>query len=140
MTSIRLVPVFLAFIALLASASPATVQSAAATLEARTSDADGVRVVVQPQTNAPVDGKWSFTVNMDTHVKPLTDNLMGAAVLVDDAGHRDTPIAWTGDAPGGHHRKGVLQFSFEGASAKTIELQMEGVGGTAKRVFQWQLN
>jgi hypothetical protein len=138
MKAIPFVPFLLA--ALLTSASLATVRSATASLDARTNDADGVRVVVQPQTNAPVDGKWLFTVSMDTHVKPLTDDLAHAAVLVDDSGHRATPVAWTGDPPGGHHRKGVLQFLFEGASAKSIELQMEGVGGTVKRVFKWQLN
>ena len=140
MRSLRFLPVLLAVVALLTSGSLLSAESAPATLEARSSDAEGVRVVVQPRTNLPVDGRWEFNVSMDTHTKPLNDDLAHASVLIDDAGHRLTPLAWQGDPPGGHHRKGVLQFPFAGGNPKSIELQIEGVGGAEKRVFQWQLN
>jgi hypothetical protein len=132
-----LLPVLIATAAFLAVAN--AVWSASLTLEARTSDADGVRVVVQPQTNAPVGGKWEFKVSMDTHVTPLSADLAKTSVLIDDIGHRLTPIAWQGDPPGGHHRKGVLQFLFDGASPKSVELQIKGIGGGQTRIFQWQL-
>ena len=140
MKSLRFFPVLVAVVAISAAASLPSAQSAPGTLEARSSDAEGVRVVVQPRTNVPVDGRWEFNVSMDTHTKPLSDDLARASVLIDDAGHRLTPLAWQGDPPGGHHRRGVLQFPFADANPKSIELQIEGVGGAEKRVFQWQLN
>ncbi len=140
MRSLRLLSVLLAIVALLTFGGLPSAVSASATLEARSSDAEGVRVVVRPRTNAPADGRWEFNVSMDTHTKPLNDDLVRASVLIDDAGHRLSPLAWQGSPPGGHHRKGVLQFPFQEAKPKSIELQIEGVGGAGKRVFQWQLN
>ncbi len=140
MRSLGFLSLLLAIGALLTLGSLPSAQSAPGTLEARSSDAGGVRVVVQPRTNLPVDGRWEFNVSMNTHIKPLNDDLVRASVLIDDAGHRLNPLAWQGDPPGGHHRKGVLQFPFQEAKPKSIELQIEGVGGAEKRVFQWQLN
>ncbi len=114
--------------------------SQSAPLQARSSDVGGVRVVVQPRTNAPVDGKWEFNVIMDTHTKPLTVDLAHASVLVDDTGQRVSPAVWQGDPPGGHHRRGVLQFLFKGAKPKSIEVQINGIEGSEMRAFKWQLN
>lgn len=132
----RFVSVLIVTAAFLAAAN--AVHSAS--LEARTSDANGVRVIVQPQTGAPVGGTWEFKISMDTHVAPLVADLAKTAVLIDDTGHRLTPAAWHGDPPGGHHRKGVLQFQFGDANPKAVELQIEGLGGSQPRIFQWQLN
>ncbi len=137
MRPLRFLPVVFAIVAILAGCSPSA--QSAATLQVRTSDAEGVRVVVQPRTNAPAEGKWEFDVTMDTHTKPLDDDLVRISVLTDESGRRITPLAWQGDPPGGHHRKGILRFPFEGATPKSVELQINGIGGAAKRVFQWQL-
>jgi hypothetical protein len=112
---------------------------AAPTLTARTSDDAGVRVVVTPKVYEPSAAVWEFSVVMDTHVKPLSENLTQAAILVGGAGRRYQPIAWQGDAPGGHHRKGVLQFSRPAETTKSIELQLAGVGGVAIRTFRWEV-
>lgn len=93
------------------AALPAMAQGAGApALAAKSSDAGGVHVVVRPK-NVGTGVTWEFEVRMDTHSKPLNDDLTKAAVLVDGAGHRYKPIAWQGDAPGGYHRKGVLPRS-----------------------------
>lgn len=112
--------------------------SAGSGLEGRTSDAAGVRVVVTPRSITAGD-KWEFEVAMDTHVKPLAEDLAAAAVLIDDNGQRSVPIAWQGDPPGGHHRKGVLQFAAPVNPPKTFELQLTNVGGAALRTFQWEV-
>jgi hypothetical protein len=109
-------------------------------IPSRTSDIDGVRVVVKPMSAAPENALWRFEVTMDTHTKPLNDDLVHAAVLTDDAGRHFSPQAWQGDPPGGHHRKGVLEFSVPGNKAKSIELQIAGIGGTASRTFRWQFD
>jgi len=38
------------------------------------------------------------------HLKPLSENVTQAAILVNGDGRRYAPIAWQGDALGGHHR------------------------------------
>ena len=113
--------------------------SAAPALTARTSDEAGVRVVVTPKMLERGAKVWEFTVVMDTHVKPLNDDLVQAAALVNGAGGRIAPSAWQGDSPGGHHRKGVLQFPPPTEMPKFIELQINGVGGVATRTFRWEV-
>jgi hypothetical protein len=112
---------------------------AAAPLTPQTSDVAGVRVVVTPK-NVDRDARiWGFEIVMDTHTKPLNDNLAQASVMIDGAGGRYEPVGWTGDGPGGHHRKGVLQFPAPKEMPTTIELQIDGIGGAGVRKFQWEL-
>ena len=113
--------------------------STAPALAARSNDAAGVRVVVTPRALGKGVTIWEFEVVMDTHTKPLTDDLARAAVLVDEAGRRYQPVAWQGDPPGGHHRKGVLRFSAPAEMPDAVELRIAGIGGTDKRTFRWEL-
>ena len=113
--------------------------SAAPAFATRSSDEAGIKVVVTPKALGAGVTVWEFTVVMDTHTKPLDDNLTQAAALVDAAGRRYVPVAWQGDPPGGHHRKGVLQFSAPAEMPKSVELQINGVGGVATRTFRWEV-
>ena len=106
-------------------------------LAAVSSDTGGVRVVVTPK--AVAESAWEFEVVMDTHTNPLNDDLTKTAVLVDDGGQEYMPLSWQGDKPGGHHRKGVLRFPAPSEQIKSFELQIQGSGGEAKRVFQWTM-
>lgn len=108
-------------------------------LAARSSDAGGVRVVVKPKSTG-TGSAWEFEVTMDTHTKPLNDDLMKTSALVDDSKRRYTPLAWQGDPPGGHHRKGILRFPAPDKQTGSFEVQIEGFGGASKRVFQWSAN
>ena len=113
--------------------------TAAPALAAQSSDDAGVRVVVTPKALEPGLRIWLFEVVMDTHTKPLEEDLAQSAVLVDEAGSRYRPAAWQGDPPGGHHRKVILQFSPPAEMPKAVELQIDGVGGAGVRTFRWQL-
>ncbi|HET7680947.1 MAG TPA: hypothetical protein VFK79_12560 [Xanthobacteraceae bacterium] len=124
------------FAAFLLDCSPA---ASATALSARTSDASGVRVVVTPKALEPGGKSWEFDVVMDTHTKPLDENLSQMTVLVDESGNRHKPVGWKGDPPGGHHRKGILQFSAPGKMPSSFELQITGVGGAGTRIFRWDL-
>jgi hypothetical protein len=93
-------------------------------LASRTSDSSGVRVVVTPKTVESGAAVWEFEVVMDTHTRPLNEDLARAAVLVDDSGRQHAPVAWQGDPPGGHHRKGVLRFEPGVEGAKVIEFDL----------------
>lgn len=106
---------------------------------ARSSDSSGVRVVVTPKALGPGVTVWEFEVIMDTHTKPLNENLAQVTALVDEGGRRYNPVAWQGDPPGGHHRKGVLQFSAPAEMPASVELQITSVGGAGIRTFRWEL-
>jgi hypothetical protein len=107
-------------------------------LAAVTNDAGGVRVVVKPM-NVAAGAAWEFEIVMDTHTKPLDDDLTKTAVLVDGSGRQYAPLAWQGDKPGGHHRKGILRFPAPPEQVKSFELQIQGLGAEGKRVFQWTM-
>lgn len=108
-------------------------------LATRTNDSGGVRVVVTPKS-VGTGAVWEFDVTMSTHVEPLNADLVKTAALVDGDNRRYTPLAWEGDPPGGHHRKGVLRFPSPAQSGGTFKLQIGGVGGNSVRTFQWRLN
>lgn len=110
----------------------------AAKLAAVSSDAGGVRIVVTPKTVA-AKSPWEFDVVMDTHTKPLNDDLTKTTVLVVNGGQKYTPLAWQGDKPGGHHRKGILQFPAPGEQVRSFEVQIQGATETSKRIFQWTM-
>jgi len=115
-----------------------TLLASAADFATRSNDAGGVRVVVTPKAII-AKADWEFTVTMDTHTKPLDDDLTKTAVLVDDGGRKYMPLSWQGDKPGGHHRKGVLRFPPPAEQIKSFELQIQGLGGESKRTFQWTM-
>lgn len=112
---------------------------AAPDLAQRTSIADGVSVAVKPLALGPGAKSWDFEVTMNTHVAPLEQDLSKVSMLVDAAGASHKPVAWKGDPPGGHHRKGVLEFAPLAGNPQYVELQIRDVGSPAVRSFKWQL-
>jgi len=106
--------------------------------EARSNDTAGVSIVIKPKPIEPSTTVWEFDVTMNTHVKPLTEDLTAVSVLIENKGQRIKPIAWQGDKPGGHHRRGVLQFPAPAGTPATFELQMTSVGGVDLRTFRWE--
>jgi len=123
--------------AVIAASSAFAQTGAGARLAARSSDAGGVRVVVKP-TSIAAGSAWEFEVTMDTHTKPLNEDLTKVAVLLDESQQRYAPSEWRGDPPGGHHRKGVLRFPAPTGQPKSFEVHIESLGGPGKRVFQWK--
>lgn len=107
-------------------------------LAAQTSRRGGVTVSVTPKDVAAGAPRWDFEVVFDTHSVDLNHDLVKSAALIDAAGDRHAPLAWDGDPPGGHHRKGVLRFKPLGA-VDEITLQIRDVG-VPERVFRWPSN
>lgn len=106
----------------------------------RTSNADGVRIVVTPKAVEAGAAAWDFQVVMDTHIKPLSEDPAQIAVLIDDKGRRYKALDWQGDPPGAHHREGILRFPLPAERPKAVELQLTGIGGPEKRVLRWEIN
>lgn len=74
---------------------------------------------------------WQFEVVLDTHTQALTDDLTKTAVLVTPEGDL-TPLAWRADAPGGHHREGILSFKAPASQPTTISIRVTRAGRLGK--------
>ena len=59
--------------------------------------------------------------------------------MVDGAGKKYSAVGSEGDAPGGHHRKGVLRFKALSPQSDSIELRIQCPGEATPRTFGWQL-
>lgn len=97
-----------------------------------------VTVKVTPlelSAQAPV---WRFEVVLDTHVVALDQDMTAAVALADGAGREYRPLAWEGDKPGGHHRKGVLTFERIKPAPTSVMLKIRRIG-VAERTFSWPL-
>jgi hypothetical protein len=110
---------------------------AAQSLKQQTSNLSAVAVKVTPRN---VQGDvWEFDVVFDTHSQDLNDDLLKNAVLAGASGAQATPVAWNGDPPGGHHRKGVLRFNAIKPRPDTLELRIHRPGEAAPRGFRWSM-
>lgn len=123
----------------LSAAMLTAVSAGAAGLPARSSDAGGVTMIVKPaelSASAPV---WLFQVSLNTHSVELSDDLARTAKLVDAAGKQYPALAWEGDPPSGHHRKGTLRFQPLKPQPAAVELRIQRPGEAAPRTFRWKL-
>ena len=113
----------------------------AAELASQSSESDAVTIAVKPVDVSAKTGTWSFQVSLNTHSQELSDDLLRTAFIVDRAGKKKiAPTAWEGDAPGGHHRKGVLSFKALAPMPAAIELRIQRLGEKAPRMFRWDLD
>jgi hypothetical protein len=111
--------------------------AAAGALPAQSSSVSGVTVKATPQTlTGPV---WEFELVFDTHTQDLKDDPAKAASLHAAGGAGAAPLAWQGDPPGGHHRKGVLRFKALTPNPAALELRLQRAGESSPRVFRWQV-
>lgn len=102
----------------------------------RISAQEGVTLKVTPKPWLPGAREWSFSVALDTHSQALDDNLSESAVLVVD-GREVAPLQWSGPAPGGHHREGVLTFPAPDLQPAAVELHVQRPGEATPRVLRW---
>lgn len=124
--------------AMLLAASPLTAMAQAAPATQSSVDR-GVTVKVTPKALGSSDSRWEFSVVLDTHSADLSDDLVQSTTLTTDDGRTLKPVSWTGAAPGGHHRAGVLAFDVPAPRPAKIELRIVRPGESAPRIFRWQL-
>lgn len=110
---------------------------AAADWPVRTSELNGVTIKATPRTLS--GAAWQFELVFDTHVQALADDLTTAAVLIAADGSPVAPLAWQGDPPGGHHRKGILRFKALEPAPAVLELRITRPGEAAARSFKWKI-
>jgi len=110
---------------------------AASSLPSQSTAQGGVAVQATPRN---LNGNaWEFDIAFNTHSGDLADDPAKEAVLIVDRDASHRPIGWQGDPPGGHHRKGVLQFKPISPQPHAIELRIQRPGESAPRSFRWQL-
>jgi hypothetical protein len=123
----------------IAVSAPLTASAQTKSLPVRESNEGQVKVSVTPQSLSKTADAWRFAVQFNTHVTPITQDMVAVASLSDGKGAAEKPTAWEGDPPGGHHRKGVLVFKPLNQMPATITLHIREVGGIADRTFTWNL-
>jgi hypothetical protein len=104
--------------------------------EMRSNRENRVRVDVKPVQLAPGQPA-RFEVRMNTHSEALGEDMVTASTLKDNEGREYQAIAWQGSAPGGHHRKGVLEFQDLGDNTTAITLIIRGIANVPERIFDW---
>jgi len=110
--------------------------NAASPLPVQSVSASGVTVKATPR--AQPGGAWTFEIVFDTHSQDLKDDLMKSATLI-AGGKTYAPANWQGDPPGGHHRKGTLNFGAIDPQPREIELRIARPGEPKPRSFTWKL-
>lgn len=113
----------------------------AADLAAQSSEIGDVTIAVKPVDVSAKAPTWSFQVSLSAHSQDLSDDLVRTAYILNRADKKQiAPTAWKGDAPGGHHREGILSFKALTPLPKAIELRVQRAGEKAPRVFRWDLD
>ena len=118
---------------------PLSVWAQTKPLPSQENDSGQVMVTVTPLDLAPTAVTWRFAVQLNTHVAPITQDLAAVSVLSDGKGHEEHAVAWQGDPPGGHHRKGVLVFKALTPTPEAVTLTIGQVGSVPQRTFTWKL-
>ncbi|HUG24493.1 hypothetical protein [Piscinibacter sp.] len=111
---------------------------AAAAMATQSSSEQGVTLKVTPKSVGLDNPRWEFAVVLDTHSSDLSDDLATTATLITADGREFKPVAWTGAAPGGHHREGVLEFAVPQPWPRAVELKLKRESETAARSFRWE--
>jgi hypothetical protein len=97
---------------------------------------NSVRVDVKPVQLVPGQPA-RFEVRMNTHSEPLEEDMVAVSSLKDNTGRVYQATAWQGSGPGGHHRKGVLEFPELADNPESITLIIRKVAKVPERTFEW---
>ena len=104
--------------------------------EMRSNRENRVRVDVKPVQLTPGQPA-RFEVRMNTHSETLGEDMVAVSSLKDNAGRVYQATAWQGSGPGGHHRKGVLEFPKLEDNTDSITLIIKGIANIPERIFMW---
>jgi hypothetical protein len=106
--------------------------------EMRSNRENGVRVDIKPLQLTPGQ-PVKFEVRMNTHSETLGEDMVAVSSLKDNAGRVYQATAWQGSEPGGHHRKGVLEFPNLEDNTESITLIIRKVANVPERTFKWSV-
>lgn len=90
----------------------------------RTVESGAVTVTIEP-SRVDTTGA-AFRITFETHSVALDLDVARSAHLTVGTAEWGS-AAWSGDAPGGHHRSGNLRFTSAGPPTGTVELHLTGL-------------
>jgi hypothetical protein len=114
-------------------------QPAVPTFTTQSNSENAVWVDVTPLNLATGGDTLDFEVAFNTHSVDLAFDPADISIIRDGEGREYPAVAWEGSAPGGHHRRGVLQFEVPDYTTDFIEVVIQDVAGVPERVFHWDL-
>ena len=100
---------------------------------------NSVRVDVKPVQLVPGQPA-RFEVRMNSHSETLGEDMIAISSIKDNAGRVFQATAWQGSEPGGHHRKGVLEFPALADNTESITLIIRKVAKVPERTFEWSVD
>jgi hypothetical protein len=106
--------------------------------EMRSNRENSVRVDVKPVLLAPGQPA-KFEVRMNSHSETLGEDMVAVSSIKDNTGRVYQATAWQGSGPGGHHRKGVLEFPQLEDNPESITLTIRKVAKVPERTFKWSV-
>jgi len=106
--------------------------------EMKSNNENRVRIDVQPVQLA-AGRPMKFEVRMNTHSADLGQDMAAVSTLKDNNGREYKATAWQGSPPGGHHRKGVLEFPDLADNSESITLVIRGIDNVPERIFNWRI-
>ncbi len=106
--------------------------------ESKSSRENRVRVDVRPVSLTPSQPA-KFEVRMNTHSGSLSQDMVAVSTLKDDQGRHYDPVSWQGSPPGGHHRRGVLEFPALEGNPRTVTLIIRNIADVPERKFEWRM-
>lgn len=112
--------------------------SEAGAFEAKTSDENLVRVDVKPIQLA-VGKPVILEVRLNTHSVDLINDMAEVCTLQDNQGKLYKVSRWKGSSPGGHHRRGILEFPQLEGTPQSVRLVIQGIAGVPERSFEWKI-
>jgi hypothetical protein len=115
-------------------------QATPAQIITQTSTVGGVTVAATAGNLSPEASVWDFAVVLSSSGKPLPDDLVKSAVLVDPQGHQHQALIWEGAPHAGTHRAGVLKFIAFRPRPEWVELIIHRPGETRPRRIGWLLD
>lgn len=106
--------------------------------EMKSNNENRVRIDVQPVQLTP-GRPMKFEVRMNTHSADLGQDMAAVSILKDNKGREYKPTAWQGAPPGGHHRKGILEFPELTEDCASITLVIRAIDNVPERTFNWRI-
>ena len=105
--------------------------------EAKTNNENMVRVDVKP-IQLSAGEKAIFQVSLNTHSVDLIYDMEETCILQDNEGRVYKVSKWKGSPPGGHHRRGTLEFPALEGNPQSVKLIMKGIADVPERAFEWK--
>lgn len=105
--------------------------------QAKTDNQANVTVEVIPKSIGVNQEKNTFEISFNTHSVDLNFDFQKVIILKDNLGNKYEAIEWTG-GKSGHHMNGNIVFPKIDSNAKSIEMEIDSVGGVT-RIFDWEL-